>query len=672
VLTLIIDKALDMDVEIKIGAGGMVSLDASSRDDDCSDRVENRNEGQPSFESGAVRSLPFTSSDVHAEAATATGKRSFHQISNDSLVSLTSTAKECISAVAAGEMEESHYIFEISERLDTLMTHLCAHIVRATKYEPNSLSQALGAVVRARRLYRNLDSVFDTKVRTTYRSKIVQFVFLVLFGRENDALDTVGRLMAQREEQQQKMQFQQGSTDNMAHLDNDNDLDVVQHQNDPLYRSFISKLIDFFYNPGDGDAGDIVPRQTVVCYLASFVSRASYVCPETVCEVVAALLRWAEAYVHAHSVALAPCSGGGDVLRASNGVEVRPLAHSTRTGKASSSCPKNNTALASRPRETHALFYTACQAAFYIMCFRGYEAIGYYRKALLSSKQQKKDEGVHVADPSAQSCYAEVESVDIGSSKWKFLCGHKYQPLKYCLESVRCEFLNLAEELDLFLEPTNSDGDQCGAENEVNKQFLQYLWRTSSTKEHGSNQDGIKNTTFSKLPRSSTQRVRRRRNIISTAATQEKKRLLGGVGGLGRGSNPLDSFFPFDPYLLQTSYEFVHPYYRNWEDCILTLDDAETEKYCGEKQQEEGAEEGEDDSCLDVSDLGDDDETGEEVDSDSSDEDDVEDNEELSTEEQRREKPQLSTRSLLTEHDNHFEMEIRRSRAMSTGSQCSW
>merc|ERR1711966_525425 len=80
----------------------------------------------------------------------------------------------------------------------------------------------------------------------------------------------------------------------------------------------------------------------------------------------------------------------------------------------------------------------------------GYEAIGYYRKALLSSKQQKKDEGVHVADPSAQSCYAEVESVDIGSSKWKFLCGHKYQPLKYCLESVRCEFLNLAEELDLF------------------------------------------------------------------------------------------------------------------------------------------------------------------------------------------------------------------------------
>jgi RNA polymerase I-specific transcription initiation factor RRN3 len=58
---------------------------------------------------------------------------------------------------------------------------------------------------------------------------------------------------------------------------------------------------------------------------------------------------------------------------------------------------------------------------------------------------------------------------------------------------------------------------------------------------------------------------RRKRSIIQTAATLEKKRLKGGVGGLGRGSNPLDSFFPFDPYLLRRSYPYIEPYYRNWE-----------------------------------------------------------------------------------------------------------
>ena len=30
-------------------------------------------------------------------------------------------------------------------------------------------------------------------------------------------------------------------------------------------------------------------------------------------------------------------------------------------------------------------------------------------------------------------------------------------------------------------------------------------------------------------------------------------------------ANPLDSFFPFDPYLLRHSYPFVEPFYNDWE-----------------------------------------------------------------------------------------------------------
>ena len=42
------------------------------------------------------------------------------------------------------------------------------------------------------------------------------------------------------------------------------------------------------------------------------------------------------------------------------------------------------------------------------------------------------------------------------------------------------------------------------------------------------------------------------------------------AGGLGRGSNPLDSFFPFDPYLLRRSHAYVAGMYNSWKVRILT------------------------------------------------------------------------------------------------------
>lgn len=37
------------------------------------------------------------------------------------------------------------------------------------------------------------------------------------------------------------------------------------------------------------------------------------------------------------------------------------------------------------------------------------------------------------------------------------------------------------------------------------------------------------------------------------------------AGGLGKGSNPLDSFFPFDPYLLRRSHVYVEDMYNTWK-----------------------------------------------------------------------------------------------------------
>jgi RNA polymerase I-specific transcription initiation factor RRN3 len=573
IMSLFVDKALDMDVEIKIDDNGGVCLDTNGKGDGVANEeyVPAAAVKQEMVTDNATSITP-----VHSPALL-TKKRSFQQLScsegstsNDAIIDLTK--------------DNSDHISEIAERLDSLMTLLCQRIIQLTTFSKDSLSEAITAVINARRLYRYLDEVFDKKVRTTDRSKFVQFVFLVLFGRENDALEAVGRLMAKRDG------VNGDGSINIAESMKDINMDSTLVSNapinitDPLYRGWCAQLIDLFYSP---DYAGEHPRQTVCCYLASFVSRATYVCPETVCECVAAILRWAEVYISTHSgVVNTGSSTPGPRRKSSSGI--------------------GNT---QHPCEVHALFFTACQAAFYIMCFRGVEAIEYWRNAC-----------EHKDDP--ESPYADPESVDIGAERWRSICGHELQPLKYCLESVRVEFLHLAGELDLFADASDSGDD--------GHSFVKDLWSSITSQS--------KTPTKTKSSKSS----RRKSKIISTAATQEKKRLDGGVGGLGKGSNPLDSFFPFDPYLLQSSYSHVHPYYRNWEDCITC--DYLAEDVADNEEEEE-----------DVSDSSDDDEQDEPVD-----ESDVSEDEKS-----------VAVRYKEQER-GHFENELRRSRAMSTGSQCSW
>jgi hypothetical protein len=270
------------------------------------------------------------------------------------------------------------------------------------------------------------------------------------------------------------------------------------------------------------------------------------------------------------------------------------------------------------------------------MCFRGVEAIQYYRDAI-----------EHRDDP--DSLYADHESVDIGPQRWRFLCGHELQPLKYCLESVRLEFLHIADDLDLFLDQS-VDGEL--PRKEEAKVFLDGLWNSVSKE--------------GKQLKSPNTPARKRSTIISTAAIQEKKRIDGGVGGLGKGLNPLGSFFPFDPYLLQTSYQHIHPYYRNWEDCIPSSSLIDVDVIA----DEDGV-----DICADLSDVEEDEETDEHVDDGEEEEDDDDDDDvDDVVEDDHSEDPNAppTTKPSKSLNGENFEMEFRRSRALSTGSQCSW
>jgi len=84
---------------------------------------------------------------------------------------------------------------------------------------------------------------------------------------------------------------------------------------------------------------------------------------------------------------------------------------------------------------------------------------------------------------------------------------------------------------------------------------------------------------------------------IVTAATMERKRQKGGVGGLGKGSNPLDSFFPFDPYLLRLSYPIIGQWYLGWAgSACKDLDASEASEGISEAETESESEDEEDSS----------------------------------------------------------------------------
>jgi RNA polymerase I-specific transcription initiation factor RRN3 len=398
VLEMLVDKCLEMDVEIKIKDGGEVIIDQEDDDD----------------MTGDVFQLDLDDDDNKPKPKP----------------KLDST------------------VDEMADKLDSLMLLIMEYVERRINSN----------LFNAYNLYYVLSRAFESSILITHKSKFVQFLLLHLCGLENKAV-----------------QMQQQDEEPLL-----------------LYRDFAAKLIDVIVDPYRAT----ITRQGAACYLASFVSRTSYVCPETICEAVSALLRWAEAYMQSQG------------------------SYSVHAADVRNQC------------SLHLLFYTVSQAAFYIMSFRGTEAVLFYRQA---------------------DSYEEPERIDISSGRWTRLCRHPLQPLRYCLESVRSEFLTVSKTFELL-------------QNEVLEQLILDDQRLA--------------TALGKKKRASK---------IRTSVTLEKERQTGGVGGLGRGTNPLDSFFPFDPYLLHRSNQLVKPFYSHWKGSLSPDDMMDGEEEDGEDIEEQTA-----------------------------------------------------------------------------------
>lgn len=435
---LLIDKCVEIDVNIFIKDNGDATIDGTER------KIDNYNNGEKSAAD--------------------------HNLKEDKFKLTTS-------------------VDVLSDKLDALLELLFEQIQ----------SGCQNGVLSAREIYHELLQIFESTILTTHKSKFVQFCIFLPCGLET-------QIVKDNENNVDNETRQESIT--VLPTNRFLDSGVENEDEAILHREFVSKLLQILVDPYQSTT----VRQSCACYLASFVSRASFVGADTVCESISALLRWAEAYIGSLGV------------------------HAVRAADAR------------RQSDRHSLFYTVCQAAFYIMSFRGNEAVEFYSEAL--SSDPRNTNGTFNVDLNIEDDephFPDIESINLENKRWTFLCGHALQPLRFCLESVRSEFLHVAHFYGL-----------------VDEKVLKKL--------------------VADAKRLSTGRVNKKAaSSISTAATLQRRRQTGGVGGLGRGSNPLKSFFPFDPLLLRQSHEYIEPLYKYWqgpvdEDDVLVIDEIERDR----------------------------------------------------------------------------------------------
>jgi RNA polymerase I-specific transcription initiation factor RRN3 len=210
---------------------------------------------------------------------------------------------------------------------------------------------------------------------------------------------------------------------------------------------------------------------------------------------------------------------------------------------------QNNTSLIF---ELHRTFYALCQTLFYVIIFRNRQ---------LFNEDISAGPSGHVKSKSIMSLV----------KTWKLneIVSCKLNPLRYCLPTVRSKFAKITY---------------------VHQ--IAYCYKIIDANNRVA------------LPVSC--------NVSSNFKPVSLKASVGGERGMESGggvnNNPLDSFFPFDPYLLTRSKSIVEKHYVEFRDVI----DEEMDDEDDEDSEEEMSDDDEDDDEDEDDDGIDDDETEEE------------------------------------------------------------
>jgi RNA polymerase I-specific transcription initiation factor RRN3 len=175
-------------------------------------------------------------------------------------------------------------------------------------------------------------------------------------------------------------------------------------------------------------------------------------------------------------------------------------------------------------------YYATCQALCYVLCFRTTDILN---------------------DPSGNGDQLLREH----RQTLHWMLSVHLKTMKHCMETISLEFLRTAKNFNLIdrkilkSQRKSQDGDNKTNTNEVVTLNKPALTRSRFTHLREFSQPGFGSRLY-------------KRRLLDYKQFENNME----AGGMGKGSNPLDSFFPFDPYLLRRSFKFVEYYYLAWEE----------------------------------------------------------------------------------------------------------
>ncbi|SPO21500.1 related to RRN3 - RNA polymerase I specific transcription factor [Ustilago trichophora] len=297
-----------------------------------------------------------------------------------------------------------------------------------------------------------------------------------------------------------------------------------------LEKSLYSRRVEM----GDKEEPAVI-RSAAAGYVASFVSRASYVDGPTTRVVLYNLC----AYLDAH------------------------IDESSRTDTEAGSAAPGST--------THSVFYSVVQAAFYIFCFR-------WRDLKISNEEQDggADElDYQDADEIGGGMHDSVGSLGpFGAEAWcdgltslQRAVTSRLNPLKYCSANVVKQFARIAQHTGFLycysiIEANNRSVRGGNRSNPVSRSTsLSRIQLDNSGSATPMSQDGSDRGT----PRPEDPEAKRNSNTANANAAVTT-------------ASVLESFFPFDPYKLESSASFIEPLYREWSEVAPDEDDDSSEE----------------------------------------------------------------------------------------------
>jgi RNA polymerase I-specific transcription initiation factor RRN3 len=197
--------------------------------------------------------------------------------------------------------------------------------------------------------------------------------------------------------------------------------------------------------------------------------------------------------------------------------------------------------------DLHRTFYALSQTVFYIFIFR--------HRELIATSSNK--------------------SIDMVKS-WKFssIISSKMNPLRYCLPTITKKFASLARLYQLAYCYSIIDNN--------NRLTLPSLSDATSLMSQNNHNSGLRKFFNSTSIDSSFS------NTTSTVDNSQSKNLI-------HQDNPLDSFFPFDPYLLTRSKIFIQNFYQDYNSIDDEQEEEDDEEEDEMMSEDDGSEQRDDD-----------------------------------------------------------------------------